>query len=85
MLVAGVLLVHYNIETICDDCKQDYNSTMINDVKSCVSIINGVINSYTQCHENYIEPGFGIGCFLLVICWVAAVAAGAPMIVVFDN
>ena len=75
------LLVYYNYKTICDDCRTGFNSTTINNVKSCAGIFNGTISSYDQCHIYYQEPGFGFGCFMLAICWIAI---GAPVIIVDD-
>jgi hypothetical protein len=81
LAIGGSLLVYYNYQTVCDDCKSGFNSTMINGVKSCANDIDGLVSSYAQCHEQYNEPGFGFGCFMLAICWVAI---GGPAIIIVD-
>ncbi len=65
--IVGILLISYNDVIMCDDCLPGFNSTIINDVQSCASIINNTIKSYDQCNHYYIEPGFGIGCFLFIV------------------
>lgn len=81
LAVAGSLLVYYNYITICDDCKSGFNSTIINNVKSCIIYNESIIYSYEQCYIHYRQPGFGFGIFFLVICWLVI---GAPVIVVVD-
>ncbi len=81
VLTTGILLVLYNESTICEDCKPGYNVTMINDVKTCITITQDIINSYKQCNVYRKEPGYGFGWFLVALC---VLLIGGPIIVVVD-
>lgn len=78
-LTGGALLVHYNLKTECLQCILGYNDTMINQVEVCYT--TNPFHSYNKCHPYYVQPGFGFGVAILVICWVIV---GAPAVVVVD-
>ena len=79
--VGGSVLVYYNQTAACPPCTEGFNATMVNRVPMCI----GGGAGYNQCHIEYHEPGFAIGCCMaiLVSLWVY-IAIGAPPIVIID-
>jgi len=77
--VGGSLLVYFNYAMVCPPCISGYNVVVVNHVLTCVG--SGL--DYAQCHPEYNEPGFAIGCVMLSIVWLCFyVAIGSPAIII---